>query len=146
MLVKTGLVLSFVLASTISVWAQSESCGNPPFAPAIPSPADLKAKSATDAHSAVHDAFTDVKNWQNDLKTYRACLDGQDAQNKREIAQADPKKDADKIKDWKDQIAQDSHTFDGTVDNEEKVVNEFHALQVGYCTRTDVDRTTCPKQ
>src|ERR1700685_1783782 len=64
MLVKTGLVLSFVLASTISVWAQGESCGNPPFAPAIPSPADLKAKSATDAHSAVHDAFMDVKNGQ----------------------------------------------------------------------------------
>jgi hypothetical protein len=145
MLVKTGLVLSFVLASTISVWAQGESCGNPPFAPAIPSPADLKAKSPTDAHSAVHDAFTDVKNWQADLKTYRSCLDGQDAAAKREIAQADPKKDADKIKGFKDQITDDGHVYDASVDNEEKVVNEFHALQVAYCTRTDVDRSTCPK-
>jgi hypothetical protein len=145
MLVKTGLVLSFVLASSLSAWAQTQSCGNTPFAPAIPSPADVKAKAPADAHAAVHDAFLDVKNWQGDLKTWRACLDDQDAADKRSIAQADPKKDVDKIQPWKDQIAQDGHVFDASVDNEEKVVNEFHALQTAYCTRTDIDKSTCPK-
>jgi hypothetical protein len=145
MLVKTGLVLSFVLASTMSVWAQSQSCGNTPFPPAIPSAADLAAKSPTDAHGMVHDSFLDVKNWQSDLKNYRACLDGQDAVDKRDISQADPKKDADKIKAMQDQIALDVKIYDASVDNEEKVVNEFHALQAGYCMRTDIDKSTCPK-
>jgi hypothetical protein len=145
MLVKTGLVLSFLLVSTMSGWAQSESCGNVPFAPAIASPADLKAKSPTDAHTAVHDAFIDIKNWQSDLKTWRACLDARSAADKRSVSQADPKKDADKVKQWNDDVAQNGHDFDASVDNEEKVVNEFHALQAGYCTRTDIDKSTCPK-
>ena len=145
MLVKTGLVLSFLLVSTMSCWAQAESCGNVPFAPAIASPADLKAKSPADAHAAVHDSFTDIKNWQSDLKTYRACLDDQDGADKRNIGQADPKKDADKVTAWKDQIVDDAKIYNSSIDNEEKVVNEFHALQAAYCMRTDIDKATCPK-
>ena len=145
MLVKTGLVLSFLLVSTMSGWAQNETCGNVPFAPAIASPADLKAKSPTDAHTTVHDAFVDIKNWQSDLKTWRACLDARTAADKRDVAQADPKKDADKIKQWNDDVTQNGHDFDASVDNEEKVVNEFHALQAAYCMRTDIDKATCPK-
>lgn len=145
MLVKTGLVLSFLLVSTMSAWAQNETCGSVPIAPAIPVPGDLKAKSPTDAHTTVHDAFVDIRNWQSDLKTWRACLDARTAADKRDAAQADPKKDADKIKQLNDNATQNGHDFDASVDNEEKVVNEFHALQAGYCMRTDIDKATCPK-
>jgi len=145
MLVKTGLVLSFLLVSTMSGWAQNETCGSVPIAPAIPAPGDLKAKSPTDAHATVHDAFVDIRNWQSDLKTWRACLDARTAADKRDAAQADPKKDADKIKQLNDNVVQNGHDFDASVDNEEKVVNEFHALQAGYCMRTDIDKATCPK-
>jgi hypothetical protein len=145
MLAKTGLVLTFLLVSTMSGWAQSDSCGNQPFAPAIPAPGDLKPKSPADAHASVHDAFMDIKNWQADLKTWRACLDARDNEDKRQIAQADPKKDADKVKGYNDDTKQNGHNFDASVDSEEKVVNEFHALQAAYCMRTDIDKATCPK-
>ncbi|HEY2068161.1 MAG TPA: hypothetical protein VGG48_01300 [Rhizomicrobium sp.] len=141
---KLGLVLSFLLASTAPVWAQS-ACGSVPFAPAMPSQADMRSKSIPDAETALHDAFTDIKNWQGDLKTYRSCLDGQTQQAKAGMAGLDKDKDADKIAAFKDQAATSNKLFDSSVDQEEKVVNEFHGAQAAYCMRSDANKAKCPK-
>jgi hypothetical protein len=141
----TGLALTFVLASALPALAQTSACGSQPFAPALATPAEMNQKSAAEAATAKHDAFMDVKNWQGDLKTYRACLDAQGSKAKADLAGLDKTKDADKIKTLKDQVAQADTGFNASVDAEEKVVNEFHALQAAYCQRTDVDRASCPK-
>lgn len=145
MLAKIGLVLTFVLAAATPALAQTSGCGSQPFAPALPTSAEMDQKSAADATTAKHDAFLDVKNWQGDLKTYRACLDGQEASAKRDVAGLDKSKDKDKIAKLTDQITQADHAYNVSVDAEEKVVNEFHAVQAAYCKRTDVDRASCPK-
>jgi hypothetical protein len=144
---KFGLILSFLLVSTAPVWAQSSSsaCGSVPFAPAIPSPSDMKAKSAADDVTALHDSVMDIKNWQSDLKTYRACLDGQGNEAKNELVGLDKTKDADKIAQLKDQRVQSDKLFNDSVDQEEKVVNQYNAARAAYCMRPDSDKNKCPK-
>lgn len=142
---KFVLVLPILLLSAAPVWAQTSSCGSVPFAPAMPAVADMKTKSVADSETALHDAFTDIRNWQGDLKTYRSCLDGQSAQAKAALAGLDKTKDADKIKDLTDQQAMSGKLYDQTVDQEEKVVNEYHAAQASYCSRADANKAKCPK-
>ena len=142
---KFGLALCILLVSAVPAFAQGAGCGSVPFAPAMPTPADMKSKSVADAKTALHDAFSDIRNWQGDLKTFRACLDGQGSQAKAELAGLDKTKDADRIKELKDQKATADHQFDSSVDEEEKVVNEFHGAQASYCMRSDADKSICPK-
>jgi len=122
-------------------------CGDPPIPPVLPSPADMNAKAPADAAAARHSAFADVRRWQGSLKSYRDCLNATISTDKRdadENARSD-KPDKDKIAKWEAEIAAVNHAYDTSVDQEERVVNEFHAAQVAYCTRKDVDVTTCPK-
>jgi len=125
--------------------ALAQSCGSPPIAPAMPSAASIAQKTPAAAAAAKHDAFLDIKNWQADLKNYRACVQAQSSQAKAELAGVDKTKDAAKVKRLNDEIAESDHQFDSTVNAEEEVVNDFHAIQVAYCKRTDVDLATCPK-
>jgi hypothetical protein len=144
MSVRLGvLVLAFWGVAATSAFAQS--CGSEPIAPAIPSVADIKQKSPADATASKHDAFVEIKNWQSDLKTYRDCLTNISNGDKRQISQLDPKKDEDKVKHLKDEATDATHQFDKSVDMEERVANEFHAIQTAYCARADVDRASCPK-
>jgi hypothetical protein len=141
---KLGLALSILLVSTAPAWAQM-SCGSIPFAPAMPAPADMKTKSVGDAETALHDAFSDIKNWQNDLKTFRACTDSVGSQSQTAMAGLDKTKDADKIKELKEQKGQADHLYNQSIDQEEKVVNEFHEAQAAYCMRADATKSKCPK-
>lgn len=145
MLLRVG-VLGCLLAAVAAWPALAESCGSAPIAPAIPTPGVMKQKSPADAVAAKHDAFVDIRNWQSDLKNYRNCLNSMGAQDKQQLQGLDPQKDGDKIKRLKDDAEAAGHQYDNTVDAEERVVNEFHAIQVAYCTRTDVDKSSCPKQ
>src|ERR1041385_4440268 len=140
MLARVALVT--LLLSGLAAPALAESCGSAPIAPALASAADMKQKSPDDAAAAKHDAFVEIKNWQTDLKTYRACMVNYGNEAKRQIPQLDPKKDADKIKRYQDQVSAANHAYDATVDMEERVVNEFHAVQAAYCGRTDVDKSS----
>lgn len=126
--------------------AFAQSCGSDPIAPALPTAAQINQKTPADAAAAKHDAFVEIKNWQADLKTYRDCLNNVGAENKRQISTLDPSKDADKIKKLTDDATAASHQFDKSVDMEETVVNEFHAIQAAYCARPDTDKASCPKQ
>jgi hypothetical protein len=146
MLGKIGVALVALLVSCGGVAAQG-MCGDPPIAPAIPSTADVAQKSPADASAAKHSAFGDIKSWQVALKSYRDCLNATADTDKRDLgeAQRSEKPDKDKIAKLQQGITDASHAWDASVDEEEKVVNEFHALQVAYCTRSDVDRSSCPK-
>lgn len=124
-----------------------QMCGDPPIAPAIPSAADIRDKSAADAAAARHGAFMDIKRWQGSLKSYRECLNATVDSDKRLLGEAQraDKPDKNKITKLQQEITNSGHAWDTSVDDEERVVNEFHAVQVAYCTRTDVDRSACPK-
>jgi len=139
-----GFVL--LLAATGAAAAQ-EMCGDPPIAPVIPSAEEIRAKTPTDAAAARHNAFADVRRWQGSLKSYRDCLNATIATDKRNASQMarTSKPDKDKIAKVNDEIVASNHAFDVSVDQEERVVNEFHAAQVAYCSRKDVDVSTCPK-
>jgi hypothetical protein len=139
-------VFLLLLASTGVAVAQ-EMCGDPPIAPVIASGEEMRARAPGDAATTRHNAFADVRRWQGALKSYRDCLNATIATDKRaagELARSS-KPDKDKIAKLNDEIAASNHAYDVSVDQEEKVVNEFHAAQVAYCTRKDVDVSTCPK-
>ena len=55
------------------------------------------------------------------------------------------KPDKDKVAKFNDEILASSRALDASSDQEERVVNEFHAAQVAFCTRKDVDVSSCPK-
>ena len=140
-----GLLL---LVASVSGAAADNMCGDEPIAPAIPAPAEIAKKSPVDAATAKHNAFQDIRRWQAELKTYRDCLDATTNTDKREVgeAQRSEKPDKDKIAGLQKEIAGASHAYDVTADDEEKVVNDFNALSVAYCSRADVDRSSCPKR
>lgn len=45
----------------------------------------------------------------------------------------------------RDEAAAADRGFNDSVNMEETVVNEFHAIQAAYCARKDVDKSSCPK-
>jgi hypothetical protein len=147
-MLKAFCVGVLLLVASASGAAADNMCGDEPIAPAIPGAADIAKKSPVDAAAAKHTAFQDIRRWQTELKTYRDCLDATSNTDKREVgeAQRSSKPDKDKIADLQKEIAGDSHAYDATTDDEEKVVNDFNALSVAYCSRADVDRTSCPKR
>lgn len=125
--------------------AVAQSCGGEPIAPAFASAANIQHAAPAAAEAAKHDAFVEIKNWQRDLKTYRDCLTGLTNMDKRQLVGLDPNKDADKIAGLQAEAKAATHKYDATVDMEERVVNEFHAIQAAYCARNDVDKSSCPK-
>ena len=100
-----------------------------------------------DAAAVRHSAFAEIRRWQGSLKSYRDCLNATIATDKRDRGEAarSEKPDKDKIAKFGEEIIASNHAYDVSVDQEEKVVNEFHAAQVAYCARKDVDVSTCPK-
>jgi hypothetical protein len=125
--------------------AAAESCGSAPIAPALATAADINGKSPADAAAAKHDAFVEIRNWQTQLKDYRACLVNVSNEARRQISGLDASKDKDKIAGLQQDATRATHAYDATVDMEERVVNEFHAVQAAYCSRKDVDKSSCPK-
>jgi hypothetical protein len=147
MLKVFGVGLLLLVASASGAVADN-MCGDNPIAPAIPSPMEIAKKSPVDAASAKHNAFQDIRRWQTELKTYRDCLDATVNTDKRLVGetQRTQKPDKEKIADLQKEIAGANHAYDATTDDEEKVVNDFNALSVAYCSRADVDRSSCPKR
>ena len=146
MSIRLRLALALLVASTGAAAAQ-EMCGEPPIAPVIPSAEEMHTKTPVDAAAARHSAFGDVRHWQGALKSYRDCLNATIATDKRNAEEAvrSEKPDKDKIAKFNEEILATNHAYDASVDQEERVVNEFHAAQVAYCSRKDVDVSTCPK-
>lgn len=147
MLKKMALVAAFSLMATAPAWAQLDSCGDEPIPPALPSASDIMQKLPLDAQKAKHQAFEDVRSWQGALKGYRDCLTSaiDTATRQKQEAMGAQKPDQDKIKNLQSEIDAANHDYDKSTDTEEGVVNDFHALSTAYCSRTDVDKATCPK-
>jgi hypothetical protein len=147
MLSKLGLAAAISVMAIMPAWAQTDSCGDEPIPPAIPTAADIGQKTPEDALAAKHGAFEDIKAWQGSLKSYRDCLNSTvdtKTREKQSAAQA-TKPDQDKIAKIQGEIDAVNHAYDHSTDTEEKVVNDFHALSTAFCARDDVDRATCPK-
>ena len=146
MSLRSGLALAIFLASSGAAGAQ-EMCGDPPIAPVIPSAAEVRAKAPAEAAAERHSAFAEIRRWQGALKSYRDCLNATITTDKREMFEGarSEKPDKDKIAKFGEEITASNHAYDASVDQEERVVNEFHAAQVAYCARKDVDVSTCPK-
>ncbi|HWE07080.1 MAG TPA: hypothetical protein VG274_10250 [Rhizomicrobium sp.] len=146
MLTRSGFAFLVLLASGGAAAAQS-MCGEPPIAPVIPTAAEIRQKPAADAATVRHNAFLDIKRWQASLKSYRDCLSATINTDKRDLyedARAS-KPDKDKMASIQQEMKASNDASDASANEEEKVVNDFHAAQVAYCTRTDVDVSTCPK-
>lgn len=125
-----------------------EMCGEEPIGPQIPKPADIARMAPAAADTAKHSAFNDIRQWQAQLKSYRDCLDATVDSDKRKIGEArrSDKPDNDKIDKLNQEIANTNHDYDQSTNDEELVVNSWNALSVAYCSRTDVDKSTCPKR
>jgi hypothetical protein len=147
MLAKLCIAALVLIASANVVAAQDDMCGDLPIGPVIVAPADILKKSPADADAAQHGAFLDIKRWQRSLKSYRECLNAAVETDKREIGevQRSDKPDTKKIDKLKQALDALGPAWDASVDEEERVVNQFHAVQVAYCSRNDVNRAVCPK-
>jgi len=145
MLKSLGLAAAIAVMATAPAWAQNQ-CGDEPIPPAIPTAADIGTKSPADAAKMRHQAFLDVKAWQQSANDYRNCLESDENQTKRDLqnAQSQSKPDQDKIKRLQAQIAADE-AANNKRDTEERLVNAFNALRTAYCDRSDVDKSPCPK-
>jgi hypothetical protein len=146
MSVRLGFAFALLIASTGAAAAQ-EMCGDLPIAPVIASAADVRTKPPAEAATAEHGAFADIRRWQGALKSYRDCLNATMATDRRSAEEIlrSSKPDKDKVAKFNDEIVASSRALDASADQEEKVVNEFHAAQVAYCSRKDVDVSSCPK-
>jgi hypothetical protein len=146
MLQKLGLAGAVLIALTCGAAAQG-MCGDPPIAPVIPSPADMRQKPAADAEAARNAAFEDIRRWQGALKSYRDCLVATvntDKRNMGEVVRSD-KPDKDKLASFQKEIDASNRAYDTSVDEEERVVNQWNAAGTAYCLRSGVDHATCPK-
>lgn len=139
------LVLASVALCAAATPALAQSCGSAPIAPVIPSVADVARKPAAESTAAKHDAFVEIKNWQADLKTYRACVTNLINQDKQQLTKVDREKKPEMYNHLRDEIAAADRGYNDSVNMEETVVNEFHAVQAAYCARTDIDKSSCPK-
>jgi hypothetical protein len=148
MLAKFSVTTLVLIAWAGAAAAQDNMCGDLPIGPVIPAAIDIQKKSPADAAAAQRGAFLDIKRWQAALKSYRDCLNATVDTDKRELGEAQrggDKTDTEKADKLTSNLANLGHAWDASVDEEERVVNQFHALQVAYCGRTDVDRGSCPK-
>jgi hypothetical protein len=146
MLKALGLGL-LVLAATAGGAYADNRCGDEPIAPLIPTVAEMKAKTPAEAATSRHTAFLEVRKWQSDLQSYRNCLNAAVAEDKRKLgeAQRSDKPDKDKIEGIQKDMTSTGAAYDSSVDEEERIVNDFHGALVAYCARQDVDRSACPK-
>jgi hypothetical protein len=141
-------VTAFVVIAWAGSAAAQDMCGYLPIGPVIPSAADIQQKSPADAAAAQKGAFLDIKRWQAALKSYRDCLNATVDTDKRQLGEAQrggDKTDTKNITKLQGELTDLQHAWDASVDEEERTVNQFHALQVAYCGRSDVNRASCPK-
>jgi hypothetical protein len=144
------ICLSAAAAGFALIWApcamaDPASCGLAPYQPALPSPTDIARMPPGDAATAKHQAFQDVVDWQKGLKTYRACLNTLINDDNRKITgdQNGSKDDKDEIAGLKTDIADINAIYNKTVDSEKSLVGSYNSIAQQYCSRKDVDLSSC---
>jgi len=106
------------------------ACGTPPIAPAIPAASSLAGKTADDAKAVRHEAFVQIRDYQNRLASYRGCVETQKTAKAAALAAA--QNDADK-RTAQAAIDELNAANDRTVDDETHVVADYQALSAAYC-------------
>jgi len=139
------IIVGSLVLCVVTAPALAQSCGSTPIAPALPSVAEIAKKPPTESAAAKHDAFAEIKNWQADLKTYRACVTNLSKQDKQQLATVDKDKKPELFSHLREEASASDRGYNDSVNMEETVVNEFHAIQAAYCARKDVDKASCPK-
>lgn len=114
--------------------ALAETCGSAPIAPAIPGASSVAGKAGDEATKIRHDAFVQVKAYQGTLKPFRECLMKQTADVK---AEAESAKDDAAKKTAQAKMDTLQKSYDKSVDDETKTVQEYVALQTAVCKIVD---------
>lgn len=137
-----------LLISTVPAFADASTCGDAPYAPALPSASDMARLAPADAVASKHQAFQSVTDWQKNLKIYRDCLNAVVGSDNIKITsdQGSTDKNApDKIKALQADVARANSLYNHTVDTEKSIVNSYTALSKVYCSRKDVDLAVCQR-
>jgi hypothetical protein len=148
MFVRIWLSAATLLIAAAPALADVSTCGDAPFAPALPSTSDMARLAPADAAASKHRAFQDVTDWQRDLKGYRACLDAAVSSDNVQISSnqgSTDKVDQDKIKALQADVAKANAMYNRTVETEKSIVGSYVALSNAYCSRKDVDLSICQK-
>jgi hypothetical protein len=133
-----------ILAVVATPAFAADECGNAPIAPAMPTANDLSGMTVEAARAEVLNAYHQIKTYQAALVPFRACLKAQSASNKAALAEAQGKGDKAKIDTIQQALDRLQKVYDGTVDTETQVVNEFNAAHVAHCAR-DTDPNICKR-
>jgi hypothetical protein len=139
-------IVAMTLLFARSALADPTSCGEAPYPPALPSLGDIARLPPADAGTAKHQAFEDVVSWQKSLKAYRACLNVLTANDDRKITgdqNSNNKDDKDEITGLRTDEANINTVFNKTVDTEKSIVSSYDSLSKQYCSRKDVDLSSC---
>ncbi len=148
MLTKIGLSFAAILVSAAPAFADASTCGDAPYAPALPSAGDIVRLAPADATASKHRAFKDVTDWQKNLKIYRDCLDAVVSSDNVKISsdQGSTDKDAQtEIKSLQADAARANSMYNRTVETEKNIVGSYVSLSNAYCGRKDVDLSVCQK-
>jgi hypothetical protein len=139
-------ICATALLSATPALADPATCGLAPYPPALPSLNDIARLPPRDAETAKHQAFEDVVSWQKGLKTYRDCLNVLIDNDNRKIGYdqtSSDKDDKDEITGLKTDESNINALYNKTVDTEKSIVSGYDSLSKQYCSRKDVDLSSC---
>jgi hypothetical protein len=125
----------------------ADACGDAPYPPAIDKPAVLTGMTVEAARNELMGQYKEVKAYQGQLKDFRACLEGQERQDKIALRAAQQKKkDKDsEVAEVQGRIDDRKKIYDSTVDSETQIATDFNTLHTAHCAR-DTDTSVCPQK
>jgi hypothetical protein len=144
-MLKSYCFAAAILALAAMPAIADNDCGPAPIGPAIPAASDLSGKTIEASRAEVLAAYHQVKAYQGALQPFRACLKTQSDANKAALLEAQGKADKDKIASVQQSMEDLQKIYDGTVDTETQIANDFNALHMADCVN-DTDPKICPKK
>ena len=145
---KFGFALAILMMSAAPAMAGVSVCGDMPVAPDLPTAKDIANKAPADAAAAKHQAFLDVVGWQKQVKNYRSCLEAAQKEDKRASVDAQQRGGDDvdqRVTELNADVNEGDVRYNASVVTEQQLAGEFGEISKAYCSRSDVDKTTCPK-
>lgn len=141
-----GTIVAVGLMFAASAAADPATCGLAPYPPLLPGSSDIARLPPGDAAAAKHQAFEDVVSWQKGLKTYRDCLNVLIENDNRKLGYdqtSSSKDDKDEITGLKTDESNINALYNKTVDTEKSVVAGYASISTAFCSRKDVNLSSC---
>jgi len=145
---KFGFAIAILMMSAAPAMAGVSICGDMPVAPDLPTAKEIAQQPPAKAEAAKHQAFLDVVGWQKQVKNYRNCLEAAQKEDKRAsvAAQQNGGDDVDaQVTKLNADINEGDVRYNASVVTEQKLAGEFGDISKAYCSRSDVNKSTCPK-